>query len=119
MDNRFHTYRPDELVRFSLSKQPLFAPGTDWSYANINYMLAGLLIEKITGRPYGDALQRRILRPLGLQDTMVPGTWPEIPGPHAHGYYRYQEAGEWKVVDKVICGGQAQPGQHLLRPDSF
>ncbi|WP_209648661.1 serine hydrolase domain-containing protein [Kibdelosporangium banguiense] len=99
VDNRFHTYRPDELVRFSLSRQPLFAPGTDWSYANINYMLAGLLIEKITGRPYGDALQRRILRPLGLQDTMVPGTWPEIPRPHAHGYYRYQEAGEWKVVD--------------------
>ncbi|MCE7004573.1 beta-lactamase family protein [Kibdelosporangium philippinense] len=99
VDNRFHTYRPADLARFSLSKPALFAPGTDWSYANINYLLAGLLIENVTGRPYGDELQRRILRPLGLRDTVVPGTSPDIPGPHAHGYYRYQEAGQWKTVD--------------------
>jgi D-alanyl-D-alanine carboxypeptidase len=99
VDNRFHTYRPEELVRFGLSKPALFAPGTDWGYANINYVLAGLLIEKVAGRPYGDELQRRILRPLGLRDTVVPGTSPDIPGPHAHGYYRYQDAGQWKVVD--------------------
>lgn len=99
VDNRFHTYRPEELVRFSLSKPALFAPGTDWGYTNINYLLAGLVIEKVAGRPYGDELQRRILRPLGLRDTSLPGTSPEIPGPHAHGYYRYQDAGQFKVVD--------------------
>jgi len=99
LDNRYHTYQPEELVRFGLSKPPLFAPGTDWSYANINYVLAGLLIKKVTGNTYGDEIQRRILRPLGLRDTVVPGTRPEIPGPHAHGYYRYQDAGQWKTVD--------------------
>ena len=30
---------------------------------------------------------------------MVPGTRPEIPEPHAHGYYRYEDAGQWKMVD--------------------
>ncbi|MFD6066745.1 serine hydrolase domain-containing protein [Amycolatopsis lurida] len=100
LDNRYHTYRPEELVRFGLSKPPLFEPGTDWTYTNINYVLAGLVIEKVAGRPYGDELQRRILRPLGLRDTVVPGTWPGIPGPHAHGYYRYEEKpGQWKTVD--------------------
>jgi D-alanyl-D-alanine carboxypeptidase len=99
LDNRFHTYQPEELVRFGLSKPPLFAPGTDWNYTNINYVLAGLLIKKVTGNPYGEEIQRRILRPLGLWDTVVPGTWPGIPGPHAHGYYRYQDAGQWKTVD--------------------
>ncbi|MFC3451354.1 serine hydrolase domain-containing protein [Amycolatopsis speibonae] len=99
LDNRFHTYRPEELVRFGLSKPPLFAPGTDWNYTNINYVLAGLVIKKVTGNSYGDEVQRRILRPLGLRDTVVPGTWPGIPGPHAHGYYRYEEAGQWKTVD--------------------
>ncbi|ANN15086.1 alkaline D-peptidase [Amycolatopsis orientalis] len=99
LDNRYHTYQPEELVRFGLSKPPLFAPGTDWTYTNINYVLAGLVIKKVTGRPYGDEIGRRILRPLGMRDTVVPGTWPGIPGPHAHGYYRYQEAGEWKTVD--------------------
>lgn len=99
VDNRFHTYRPEELVRFSLAKPPLFAPGADWSYANTNYVLAGLLIQRITGRPYGDELERRILRPLGLHSTSVPGTRPDIPGPHAHGYYRYEDAGQWKAAD--------------------
>ncbi|MFJ9841649.1 serine hydrolase domain-containing protein [Kitasatospora sp. NPDC101155] len=99
VDNQFHTYRPEELVRFALSKPAPFAPGTDWNYANTNYVLAGLLIEKVTGRSYADEVQRRILQPLKLRHTVVPGTSPEIPGPHAHSYYRYQDAGQWKTID--------------------
>jgi D-alanyl-D-alanine carboxypeptidase len=99
VDKRFHTYRPEELVRFALSKPARFAPGTDWNYSNTNYVLARLLIEKVTGRSYAEELQRRILRPLGLRGTVAPGTSPEIPGPHAHGYYRYQDAGQWRTID--------------------
>ncbi|MFF7409157.1 serine hydrolase domain-containing protein [Streptomyces lydicus] len=99
VDNRFRTYRPEELVRFALSKPARFEPGTDQSYSNTNYTLAVLLIEQVTGRSYAEEMQRRILRPLGLRGTVVPGTSPEIPGPHAHGYYRYQDADQWKVVD--------------------
>ncbi|MGW0197300.1 serine hydrolase domain-containing protein [Nonomuraea sp. NPDC003201] len=99
VDNRLHTYRPEELVRFALSKPARFEPGTDQSYSNTNYTLALLLIEKVTGRSYAEEMRRRILGPLGLSDTMVPGTRTEIPGPHAHGYYRYEDAGQWKVVD--------------------
>ncbi|MEV1169901.1 serine hydrolase domain-containing protein [Nonomuraea sp. NPDC049784] len=97
--NRFRSYTPEELVRFALSKPARFEPGTDQSYANTNYTLALLLIEKVTGRSYSEELQRRILRPLGLRDTVVPGDRTELPGPHAHGYYRYQDAGQQKVVD--------------------
>ncbi|MFI6600115.1 serine hydrolase domain-containing protein [Nonomuraea sp. NPDC050536] len=99
VDNRFHTYQPEELVRLALSKPAKFAPGTDWSYANTNYTLALLLIEKVTGRSYAEELQRRILGPLGLRGTLVPGARTQLPGPHAHGYYRYQDADQWKVVD--------------------
>ncbi|WP_206794301.1 serine hydrolase [Amycolatopsis sp. MtRt-6] len=99
VDNRFRTYRPQELVRYSLARPPRFAPGAGWSYANTNYVVARLLIEKVTGRSYADELQRQILRPLGLRDTVVPGTSPEIPGPHAHAYYRYSDAGQEKTVD--------------------
>jgi len=99
VDNRFKTYQPEDLVRFSLSKPVRFAPGAGWSYSNTNYVLARLLIEKVTGRSYADEMQRRILRPLGLRDTVVPGTSPEIPGPHAHSYYRYEDAGQWQTVD--------------------
>ncbi|GAB2952787.1 serine hydrolase domain-containing protein [Micromonospora polyrhachis] len=99
VDNRFRTYRPAELVRFALSKPALFAPGTSWNYSNTNYTLAGLLIEQVTGRSYAEEMQRRILRPLGLSGTVVPGAWSGIPGPHARSYYHYQDAGQWRTVD--------------------
>ncbi|SMD00379.1 serine hydrolase domain-containing protein [Kibdelosporangium aridum] len=99
VDNRFHYYRPVELVRLALAKPLTFQPGTDQNYSNTNFTLALLLVEKVTGHSYDEEMKRRILWPLGLWATKVPGTSPQLPGPHAHGYFRYQDAGEWKVVD--------------------
>lgn len=99
VDKLFHTYQPEELVRLALSKPARFEPGTDWSYSNTNYVLARLLIEKVTGCSLAEEMQRRILSPLGLSGTVVPDASPEIPEPHAHGYYTYQDAGQWKTVD--------------------
>ncbi|GAB3932221.1 serine hydrolase domain-containing protein [Kribbella albertanoniae] len=100
VDNRFHRYTPEELVRFALSKPARFAPGTGQNYSNTNYTLALLLIEKVTGHSYADEVRRRIVRPLGLTRTVVPGNRTQLPGPHAHGYYRYTDnGGESKLVD--------------------
>ncbi|MFB4271513.1 serine hydrolase domain-containing protein [Nonomuraea sp. GTA35] len=99
LPDRFRSYRPEELIRPALAKPLRFEPGSDQQYTNTNYTLALLLIEKVTGRPYAEELRRRILRPLGLKGTSVPGDQTQLPGPHAHGYYRYQEAGREKVVD--------------------
>lgn len=99
LDNRFHTYRPEELVRFALSKPARFEPGSRWSYSNTNYVVAALLIEKVSGTPYSTQVERRIVQPLGLGETTLPGTRSEIPGPHAHGYFVYRQEGEMKVVD--------------------
>ncbi len=99
VDNRFRTYQPEEIVRFALAKPARFEPGADQSYSNTNYTLAVLLIEQVTGRSYAEEMQRRILAPLGMRDTFVPGDSPELPEPHAHGYYRYQDEDQWKVVD--------------------
>lgn len=99
VDNQFHTYDPEDLVRLALSKPARFAPGADWSYSNTNYVLARLLVEAVTGRPFAEEMRRLILEPLGLSGTVVPDASPEIPEPHAHGYYRYEDAGEWKLFD--------------------
>jgi D-alanyl-D-alanine carboxypeptidase len=85
---RYKTWTPAELVALSTAKPLDFAPGTDWNYSNTNYVVAGMLVEKVTGRPYEVAVAQRILRPLGLGATSVPGTRIGIPGPHAHGYVR-------------------------------
>ncbi|WP_151485248.1 serine hydrolase domain-containing protein [Streptomyces albicerus] len=99
VNSRFKTYRPEELVRLSLSKPVRFAPGTGWSYANTNYVLARLVIEKVTGRSFAEELQRLILGPLGMTGTVAPGTSSEIPEPLNHSYYRYEDAGQEKTVD--------------------
>lgn len=85
---RYKHWEPTELVALATAKPLDFAPGTSWNYSNTNYVVAGLLIEKITGKPYGRAVEKRILQPLGLRDTSVPGDRTSIPGPHAHGYYK-------------------------------
>ncbi|WP_078964872.1 serine hydrolase domain-containing protein [Streptomyces sp. IGB124] len=99
VEGRFRTYRPQELVRLALSKPARFEPGTDWSYSNTNYVLARLLIEKVTGRPLPEAMREHVLQPLGLADTLVPETGQEVPSPHAHAYYRYEEDGRSTTVD--------------------
>ncbi|MFD4439434.1 serine hydrolase domain-containing protein [Nocardia sp. NPDC058519] len=112
VQDRFKTYRPQELVELALAKPTRFEPGTGWSYSNTNYVLARLLIEKTTGRAFAEEMRRLILDPLGLSGTVVPETSPEIPEPHAHAYYRYEQNGEEMTVDVTRhnpswnpCGG--------------
>ncbi|MEU4314980.1 serine hydrolase domain-containing protein [Nocardia sp. NPDC024068] len=99
VDNRFATYLPEELVRLALSKPARFEPGTGWSYSNTNYVVARLLIEKVTGRSVAEEMQRLILGPLGLTGTIAPTVQTEVPEPHAHAYYRYDDAGVEQTVD--------------------
>ncbi|WP_406454690.1 beta-lactamase family protein [Streptomyces sp. NBC_00876] len=82
-------YDARALVDIALANPPVFEkPGTEWSYSNTNYLLAGMIIEKVTGRTYGEEIQRRIIAPLGLHETSVPGDASAIPGPHPRGYAR-------------------------------
>ncbi|MFI5660003.1 serine hydrolase domain-containing protein [Streptomyces sp. NPDC051684] len=99
VDNRFHSHRPQDLARLSLSKPPRFEPGAGWSYSNTNYVLARLLVENVTGRPIAEVTRERILDPLGLTGTVVPGSSQDIPEPYAHAYYRYEDAGQVRTVD--------------------
>ena len=49
-----------------------FAPGIDWSYSNTNYVIAGMLVERVTGHRFADELARRITDPLELHGTAFP-----------------------------------------------
>jgi D-alanyl-D-alanine carboxypeptidase len=84
---RYKHWTPQELLALSTSQPLDFEPGTKWSYSNTNYVVAGLLVEKLTGRPYEKAVEQRILRPLHLNDTEVPGDNPNINGPHARAWW--------------------------------
>jgi D-alanyl-D-alanine carboxypeptidase len=99
IDTRFHKYTPDELIAVSQAKPARFEPGTSYSYSNTNYILIGQLVERVTGTPYEVQVHKRILGPLGLRETVLPGERTGIPGPHAHGYFAYRHEGDFRVVD--------------------
>ncbi len=74
-----------KLLAVGVKHDPLFAPGTKWSYSNTNYAALGAVLERVTGASLADLLRDRIARPLNLKHTYyaTDATWR---GPHAHGY---------------------------------
>jgi D-alanyl-D-alanine carboxypeptidase len=71
-----------------------FTPGEQQRYGNADYIVAGLLVERVTGRSWADNVRRRIIGPLGLRATEVPENERGIRGPHARGY-ELRPDGSW------------------------
>ncbi|MEU9864982.1 serine hydrolase domain-containing protein [Streptomyces sp. NPDC047971] len=86
LKHRYDTWTPEQLVAIAMTHAPDFAPGTAWNYSNTNYVLAGMVIEKVTGRPYGKEVERRIVKPLKLRATSVPGTTVTMPKPSSRAF---------------------------------
>lgn len=76
---------PDTLVALTANVPMWFAPGTSWRYDNSGYIVLGMLIEKVTGHPWGTDIAERFSKPLGLEDTRDCLVTPIIPR-RAHGY---------------------------------
>ena len=98
-----HRYvSPRDLLDLALRGKAQFAPGRGWAYSNTNYLLAGLLIERITGRPVGEEITRRVIRPLGLRHTYFPALGDEsIRGPHPRGYHAATPGGTLRDVTRL------------------
>lgn len=80
------SYAPDQLLTAGISQPSLFSPGTDYNYSNTNAVLLGMVVEKVTGRPFGTVLQEKILTPLGLDHTSMSNGSAAMPGPHPQGF---------------------------------
>jgi D-alanyl-D-alanine carboxypeptidase len=72
-------WRPEELLAYLFDTEAPFAPGEGWEYSDTNYILLGMIIERLTGASYYDELRQRILVPLHLENT-VPSNTRRIPG---------------------------------------
>ncbi|SCK18380.1 serine hydrolase [Streptomyces sp. WMMB 322] len=101
--HRYDSHDAASLVRTATAHRRAFEPGTDWGYSNTNYVLAGMVIEKVTGRSYAHEVERRIIRPLKLRDTSFPGTSPGIPEPHGRAYSKLAPAGSGTRVHDVTA----------------
>lgn len=114
-------FHPHDLLEAALAHPAKFAPGAKWEYSNTNYLLAGLLIERVTERPVQEQITERVIKKAGLHRTY----WPQ-PGdralrkPHPHGY-ALSRAENGEVIDATRMdpswGGAA--GQMISTPSDL
>ena len=86
-ENMQHYVPPRDLLDTALGKPAQFEPGTQWKYTNTNYIVLGMLIERVSQRPVGEQIDQRIVKKLGLSHTYFPAPGEEkIRGTHPQGY---------------------------------
>jgi D-alanyl-D-alanine carboxypeptidase len=104
---RFHAFQPEELLSLATKRAPQWLPDaadpgaeTRWAYSNTNYVLADMIIEKVTGHPLAQEINDRIIAPLGLHHTIMAGTSAYVPRPSANGYTQFP--GQRDLVDTSL-----------------
>jgi D-alanyl-D-alanine carboxypeptidase len=83
--NPGQAYTPEDLVNIALqsASQP---PGTIWAYSNTNYILLGLIAERVVADFTFEDQMQELINELGLENTTFPGDATSIPGSHSQGY---------------------------------
>ncbi|MGI5341763.1 serine hydrolase domain-containing protein [Streptomyces sp. CA-181903] len=79
-------YRPADLVAMSVRHGVQYPPGSRYAYSNTDYVLLGMAVEHVTGRPYAESLREQVIEPLGLSRTSFVVPEKGIAGPHITGY---------------------------------
>lgn len=63
-------WKPAELVAYLLDEKAPFEAGKGWDYSDTNYIVLGMIIEKVTGKKFYDEANRRVVKPLKLTNTI-------------------------------------------------
>ena len=99
-ENMQHYVPPRDLLDTALGKLAAFEPGTQWKYTNTNYIVLGMLIERVSQRPLGEQINERIVKKVGLSRTYLPGNGEKkLHGPHPQGYHLSAEGKLEEMTD--------------------
>ena len=79
-------YTEEDLLKRAQAITPAFKQGEKWQYSNLGYVTLGILIHKVSGQFYGDFLQQRVFKPLGMTNTRIISEADIIPN-RAAGYH--------------------------------
>lgn len=85
LNSLLKTWYADDLLAYAYNQKPYFKPGEDVRYSNTNYILLGLLIEAVEGRPLYQVFDEKIIVPLALKSTQFAGKNP-VPNGIVRGY---------------------------------
>ncbi len=118
MNNDYnHLWTPDELLQFI--GPPVAEHGTTWAYCNTNYLLAGMLIEEITGEDYIYAIRELVLLPAGIETMTIMGLEPDA-GEFAHAWddgYITPISGDISSLPRISFGSVGwAAGAYMARP---
>jgi D-alanyl-D-alanine carboxypeptidase len=118
-----HVYTPRELVAIANRNRPDFAPGKGWHYSNTNYVLVGMILEKVTGHSVRHLVQLRIAEPLGLEHTYYADPRATDTGPgYAHGYvvrFKTAKPTYTDVTDRPLGGWADAAGAVISTSDEL
>ncbi|MEE1758190.1 serine hydrolase domain-containing protein [Streptomyces sp. SP18BB07] len=103
LKHRSTTYTSRQRVAFAMTHPPVFEPGARWEYSNTNYILAGMVIEAVSGKKWDQEVRERILRPLRLTRTFAPGNDPRLPRPHARNYQQFEAGDDAPMTDTTLA----------------
>lgn len=96
-DTDFDTHT---IIKWSLAQKSYFLPGTAYHYSSTNYLILGLIIERVTGKSVGEQIDTRLLQPFHLTGTSYLATLV-MPAPFAHGY-RLIDDKNWNDVGSTL-----------------
>ncbi|MFD9824724.1 serine hydrolase domain-containing protein [Streptomyces violascens] len=96
-------YEPRDLLDRALKHKADFTPpGAKWKYSNTNYVVAGLIVQRVTGRPLAAEIDRRIIKKIGLRHTYFPAPGdPTIREPHPKGYAQDAPGGRLSDITEM------------------
>ncbi|WP_030682544.1 serine hydrolase domain-containing protein [Streptomyces sp. NRRL B-1347] len=89
LDDDIHPYEPRELLDRALQHKAAFEPGKKWEYNNTNYLVLGLIVEKVTQHSIAQEIDRRVIKRIGLRHTYFPAHGDAtVKERHPQGYYQ-------------------------------
>ncbi|WP_436528859.1 serine hydrolase domain-containing protein [Actinoplanes sp. HUAS TT8] len=110
---------PQEVIAAAMAHRPLFPPGQGWDYSNTNYLLAGMIIEKVTGHRADAEIHRRIIEPLELTETSFPLGGSALPRPFLRGYdLSHRDVTAFNPSSEWTAGAMISTASDLARFDA-
>jgi CubicO group peptidase (beta-lactamase class C family) len=137
-----------DVIPFYTNRTLAFVPGTKWQYCQSGINSLGRIVEVVSGQPFADFLQKRILGPLGMKDTgfyltdaqlprlaksyaLIDGTLAEVPVAFLNGFsptFRdrypapngglFSTASDYARFCRMLLNGGALDGRQLLKPET-
>ena len=108
----FRFFSEEELIEYGIGSDVIYPPGTDWNYSHTNFVVLGLILEKIHGKTVPEILEEKVISPLALKDTVYT-EGPSLAPPVLHSFTTergiFEESTFWNPSWTSFSGSLAAP----------